>query len=63
MKTITLQLKAPEVGAAPHEFPAHSINTSWTQDGKISVIALVMRADGGVHIMQDIIEPPVKEQK
>ena len=62
MKTVTLQLKAPEVGIPPHEFPAHSINASWTSDGKILVIALVMRSDGGVHIMQDIIEPPAKEQ-
>jgi hypothetical protein len=59
---ITLQLQANEVGKAPYEFPAFSVNAHWTPEGKIRVLAMVIRTDGGVHIMQDIIDPPAKEQ-
>jgi hypothetical protein len=59
---ITINLEAPAVGTPPFEFPKHSFHASWTEDGRISVVAIVQRIDGGIHIMQDIIEPPIKEQ-
>lgn len=59
---ITLQLQANQVGKPPFEFPAYSMKAHWTPEGKIQVIGLVIRSDGGVHIMQDTIDPPAKEK-
>ena len=59
---ITLLAQEPEVGTPPYEFPKHSFKAFWTDDGRIGVVAVVYRQDGGVHLMQDIIDPP-KEEK
>ena len=59
---ITLQLKANEVGEPPFEFPAYAMNAYLTKDGKIWVTAVVITPTGRAHIIQDIIEPPTKEQ-
>lgn len=59
---ITLLAKEPEVGTPPIEFPKHSFRAFWTDDGRIGVVAVVYRQDGGVHLMQDIIDPP-KDKK
>ena len=58
MKNITLVLKENEVGMPPFEFPKYSMKAFWTEDGKIGVIAVVSRSDGGSHLMHDIIDPP-----
>ena len=60
---ITLTMREPEVGAPPLEFPMHSISTFWTDDGRIGVVVGVCRTDGGIHLIQDIIDPPTKETK
>jgi hypothetical protein len=60
---ITLNLDAPVVGTPPFEFPKHSFKAFWTEDGRIGVIAIVQRTDGGIHMMQDIIDVPPKEKK
>jgi hypothetical protein len=59
---ITLLAKEPEVGTPPFEFPKHSFRAFWTDDGRIGVVAVVYRQDGGVHLMQDTIDPP-KDKK
>jgi hypothetical protein len=58
---ITLVTREPTVGTPPFEFPKHAFKSFWTEDGRIGVVATVLRADGGIHVMQDIIDPPTKE--
>jgi hypothetical protein len=60
---ITLNLESPTVGNPPFEFPKHSFKAFWTEDGRINVVAVVERTDGGFHIMQDTIVVPPKEKK
>jgi hypothetical protein len=60
---ITLNLEAPVVGTPPFEFPKHLFKAYWTEDGRIGVVAVVERTDGGFHIMQDTIIVPPKEKK
>jgi hypothetical protein len=57
---ITINLETPVAGKPPFEFLKHSLSAYWTEDGRIAVIAIVQRTDGGIHIMQDIIAPPSK---
>lgn len=59
---ITLLAQEPEIGTPPLEFPKHSFKAFWTDDGRIGVLAVVYRQDGGVHMMQDIIDPPKDEK-
>ena len=60
---ITLNLEKPEVGTPPFEFPKHSFKAFWTDDGRIGVLAVVHRTDGGFHVMQDIINPPLTDEE
>ena len=60
---ITLVMRESKVGDPPLEFPMHSISTFWTDDRRIGVVVGVRRADGGIHLIQDIIDPPTKETK
>lgn len=60
---ITLNLEKPEVGTPPFEFPKHSFKAFWTDDGRIGVLAVVQRTDGGFHVMQDIINPPLTDEE
>jgi|GEM_PF-6968053 len=63
---ITLNLKKPTVGFPPFEpfdFPKHSFKAFWTDDGRIGVVGVVERTDGGYHIMQDTIDPPLTNKE
>ena len=40
------------------EPPKYSFKAYWTEDGRISAVACIERPDGGVHLMETIIEPP-----
>ena len=60
---VTLHLEKPAVGTPPLEFPRHSFKAFWTDDGRIGVVAVVQRNDGGIHMMQDIINPPLTDQE
>lgn len=40
------------------EPPKYSFKTHWEKDGRIGVVAVVERPDGGVHILEDIIDMP-----
>jgi len=45
------------------EPPQHSLKAHWTNDKRIGVVACVTRPDGGVHLMQTIIDPPLPVQR
>jgi len=60
---ITLNLEKPTVGNPPFDFPRHSFKAFLTDDGRIGVVAVVERSDGGFHIMQDIINPPLTDEE
>jgi hypothetical protein len=60
---ITLNLEKPAVGTPPFEFPSHSMGAHWMEDGRISVVAIVQRQDGGFHIMQAILERPLTDEE
>ena len=45
------------------EPPKYSFKTHWEKDGRIGVVGAVVRPDGGVHVLQDIIDPPQPEQE
>jgi hypothetical protein len=52
-----------EVGKAAfaqpaQEPPKYSFKAYWTEDGRIGVVACIERPDGGVHLMEAIIDPP-----
>lgn len=53
---ITLQLRANQSGKPPYEFPLYGMDTYRTEDGKIGVTVVLIRQDGGVHIITDFIE-------
>ena len=40
------------------EPPNYSFKAHWESDGRIGVVAAIMRPDGGVHLLQDFIDPP-----
>jgi len=40
------------------EPPKYSFKAHWEKDGRIGVVGAVVRPDGGVHLLQDIIDPP-----
>lgn len=60
---ITLNLEKPTVGFPPFDFPKHSFKAFWTDDGRIGVVAVVERTDGGYHIIQDTINPPLTDEE
>jgi len=60
---ITLQLRTPSVGTPPHEFPVYGMDTYWTEDGKVGVTVVLVREDGGVHIIQDVIQEKLERPK
>ena len=45
------------------EPPQYSLKAHWTDDKRIGVVACVTRPDGGVHLMQTIIDPPPPVQR
>ena len=44
--------------AEQQEPPKYSFKAYWTEDGRIGVVACIERPDGGVHLMEAIIDPP-----
>jgi hypothetical protein len=40
------------------EPPKYSFKAHWEKDGRIGVVAAVVRPDGGMHLLQNIIDPP-----
>jgi hypothetical protein len=40
------------------EPPKYSFKAYWTKDKRIGVVACIERPDGGVHLMEAIIDPP-----
>jgi hypothetical protein len=44
------------------EPPKYSFKAHWEKDGRIGVVGAVVRPDGGVHLLQDIIDPPQRTE-
>ena len=42
----------------PETTPKYAIKTHWESDGRIGVVVAIVRPDGGVHLLQDFIDPP-----
>ena len=40
------------------EPPKYSFKAHWEKDGRIGVVAVVERLDGGFHVLEDIIDAP-----
>jgi hypothetical protein len=40
------------------EPPKYSFKAHWEKDGRIGVVAVVERPDGGFHVLEDIIDAP-----
>jgi hypothetical protein len=40
------------------EPPRYSFKAYWEADGRIGVVACIERPDGGVHLLNAIIDPP-----
>jgi hypothetical protein len=40
------------------EPPKYSFKAHWEKDGRIGVVVAVVRPDGGIHLLQNIIDPP-----
>lgn len=40
------------------EPPKYSFKTYWEKDGRIGVVAVVERPDGGFHVLENIIDAP-----
>jgi hypothetical protein len=45
------------------EPPNYSFKAHWEKDGRIGVVAAIVRPDGGIHLLQDIIDPPQPQEK
>jgi len=43
------------------EPPKYSFKAHWEKDGRIGVVAAIVRSDGGVHILEDIIDAPQRK--
>jgi hypothetical protein len=43
------------------ESPKYSFKAHWEKDGRIGVVGAIVRPDGGVHLLQDIIDPPQRK--
>ena len=44
------------------EPPKYSFKAHWEKDGRIGVVGAVVRPDGGVHLLQDFIDPPQRTE-
>jgi hypothetical protein len=40
------------------ETPKHAFKAHWEKDGRIGVVAAIVRPDGGVHLLQQFIDSP-----
>jgi hypothetical protein len=40
------------------EPPKYSFKAHWEKDGRIGVVSVVERPDGGFHVLEDIIDAP-----
>jgi hypothetical protein len=38
--------------------PKYAIRVHWEKDRRIGVVAAVVRPDGGIHLLQETIDPP-----
>jgi hypothetical protein len=45
------------------EPPKYSFKAHWEKDGRIGVVGAVVRPDGGVHLLQDFIDPPQRTEQ
>ena len=45
------------------DLPQYSFKAHWTDDKRIGVVACVTRPDGGVHLLQTIIDPPSEQEQ
>jgi len=45
------------------EPPKYSFKAHWEKDGRIGIAGVVMRPDGGPHVLQVTIDPPQPEQE
>jgi hypothetical protein len=66
--TITYQGKCNWCGeketlAQTQEPPKYSFKAHWEKDGRIGVVAAIVRSDGGVHILEDIIDMPQRTER
>jgi hypothetical protein len=43
------------------EPPKYSFKVHWEKDRRIGVVAAVVRPDGGIHLLQETIDPPQRE--
>lgn len=41
----------------------YAIKTHWERDGRIGVVVAIVRPDGGVHLLQDFVDPPQPQEK
>jgi hypothetical protein len=39
------------------ETPKYAIKAHWESDGRIGVVAAIVRPDGGIHLLQDFLDP------
>ena len=47
----------------PPNNPKYAIKTHWAKDGRIGVVVAIVRPDGGVHLLQDFVDPPQPQEK
>ncbi len=47
----------------PPSNPKYAIKTHWEKDGRIGVVVAIARPDGGIHLLQDFIDPPQPQEK
>jgi hypothetical protein len=45
------------------EPPKYSFKAHWEKDGRIGVVGAIVRPDGGVHLLQDFIDPPQRTEQ
>ena len=41
--------------------PKYAIRAHWEEDGRIGVVVAIVRPDGGIHLLQNIIDPPKRK--
>lgn len=44
------------------DLPQYSFKAHWTDDKRIGVVACLTKPDGGVHLLQTIIDPPPEQR-
>jgi hypothetical protein len=47
----------------PYVPPKYAIKTHWEKGGRIGVVVAIVRPDGGVHLLQDFVDPPQELSK